>query len=879
MLFGAGTCDELTSHVRLDDGLSMAPRAVRVGNVSVYEYVRAESELCSGVFFSQAKVVTFWLELVIVLILLSFFVRQFYTTKRRAEEYDDENLTTSDFSVMISGLEREVDVDDSDDGTPGLESKLLGDLERMGYKREDIYKVEVARFCKKPIHAMAKLAALRTSRQELQSSRAQSSSRSSKDDTHKSGHLIRQPTAQPKDLDEGSISVFAKKKSGISGRVVAVADAAGNSQAGQLGKNSSDVAGALAANMRASVSGLSEMWQDNQEASLQEEIHKLENVLSALVKAKDQSTGHAFITFNTEAMRNDFMKRLRVPSVHQRLVFAVVLRLSSFRRKKLFAIGARVRHPSHGDGVIDKITAEGKKSVLFDSGAVHAYADDSLDKLTPLSKDASSVHEKRLGLDKIAIAARDFVFTSKRRRKIVFHSAANQDLDNVKVEVAPDPSDIFWENLEISKGTRRLWTVTGNCILAFLVILSAMLLITTTYWSGAKKLKLNDRLEGDAGDFVERNALRMEIVFLGLANSVVTLITNEALTIIVNRLSRKAGPTSQTGFQRSIFSMLSFLYVINTSMTPFVVASLESFTTGHATVGGMSVFGPSKDGDDRLIYQLWYDQGSIVQQMVLNLVVTCLSTCMSQVVSMPSLLKRFVLARTATSQHKLNQLWMPPPMKVGQRQAKLYKAMSLVLIYAPMYPPMYLLAALYLIPSFLATRFGISHWFAQPSRMDQTVSESMRGWLAGSMGISLMIKRLMTAESIYQRDAASIPLYLSVAAWVIYMVIYEVRCAATRHAHPTAANPHSRTSVQDGGPGRTRPPSLPNTACPSPHSRVSPSPQGFARTLSNEENLDSQEATGVEFKDLDKEEYVCPKLHRGAAHGGRYSSRCRAALA
>ena len=142
----------------------MAPRAVRVGNVSVYEYVRAESELCSGVFFSQAKVVTFWLELVIVLILLSLFVRQFYTTKRRAEEYDAENLTTSDFSVMISGLEREVDVDDSDDGAPGLESKLLGDLERMGYKREDIYKVEVARFCKKPIHAMAKLAALRPSR-------------------------------------------------------------------------------------------------------------------------------------------------------------------------------------------------------------------------------------------------------------------------------------------------------------------------------------------------------------------------------------------------------------------------------------------------------------------------------------------------------------------------------------------------------------------------------------------------------------------------------------------------------------------------------------------------------------------------------------------
>ena len=884
MLFGAGTCDELTSHERLDDGLSLAPRAVRVGNVSVYEYVRADSELCSGVFFSRAKVVTFWLEFAIVLILLSFFVRQFYSTRRRTEEYDAEHLTTSDFSVMVSGLEREADVDDSDDGSPGLESKLLGDLERMGYKREDIYKVEVARFCKEPIRAMAQLASLRTQRQELQSSRAQSS-RSTKDDTQPSGRLSpgkASPASQPTDLDGASVSAFAKTKADVSGRVVAVADAAGNSQVGQMAKiNSDKVTEAWSASMgkmQAGVGELSEKWQEQVEASLQEQIHTTENLLSAMVKTKDKSTGHAFITFNTEAMRNDFMKRLRVPTKVQWLIFKITLRLSSFRRKRLFAIGARVRHPSHGEGVIDKLTAGGKKSVLFDSGAVHAYADDSLDKLTPLSKDASSVHEKRLGLDKIAIAARDFVFTSKRRKKIVFHSAPHQDLRNVKVEVAPDPSDIFWENLEISKDARRRWTVTSDLILAFLVIVSAMLLITTTYWSGALKLQLNDKFEDEDPNFVERNVLRLRIACLGLANSVVTLISNEALTFIVNKLSRQAGPTSQTGFQRSIFSMLSFLYVINTSMTPFVVASLESFTSRHATVGGMSVLTPSKDGDDRLIYQLWYDQGSIVQQMVINLVVTCLSTCMSQVVSMPSLLKRFVLARTATSQHKLNQLWMPPPMKVGQRQAKLYKAMSLVLIYAPMYPPMYLLAALYLVPSFLATRFGISHWFAQPSRMDQTVSESMRGWLAGSMGISLMIKRLMTVESIYQRGFASIPLYMSVIAWASYMVIYEVRCAATRHAHPTAANPHSRTSVQDGGPGRTRPPSLPNTACSSPHSRVSPSPQGFAKTLSNEGNLDSQEATGVEFKDLNKVEYVCPKLHRGAANGGK-PSRCRAALA
>lgn len=67
--------------------------------------------------------------------------------------------------------------------------------------------------------------------------------------------------------------------------------------------------------------------------------------------------------------------------------------------------------------------------------------------------------------------------------------------------------------------------------------------------------------------------------------------------------------------------------------------------------------------------------------------------------------------------------------------------------------------------------------------------------------------------------------------------------------------------------------------------RISPSPQGVAKILSNEEDLDSQEGDGMAFKDLkvkdqNIEEYVCPKLHRGGAakaSSGR-SARCAAHL-
>ena len=778
MLPGSGTCDEMTSSVETADGLSMAPGLPSGQNVSIYLNVRKEAELCSGVFFPEAKQVSFWLEFVTVLLLLGFFIDQFYKTRRRTKEYDEENLTTSDFSVMLSGLDREVDVDDGEDGTPGLESKLLGDLERMGYKREDIYKVEVARFCKEPIQAMTKLAQLRTHRQELQAERAQSSTRNSSN----RGQVVAS-SSQAKALTKTPTTL---QKRVSSSKMIAVADGFADAAGGALSTGKEAMEAALA-------DGLEKM-QEMQEASLQEQLHETENQLSALVKAQDQSTGHAFITFNHEAKRNDFMKRLRVPSLLQRIVFNIVLRLSGLRRHKMYAIGARVSHPDHGEGVVDGHTADGKKNVRFDSGPVHAYANDSLDKLTPLTKSDSDKHEERVGFTKTAKTAREFVYSAKLRKKIVFHSAGGGKLPNkFKVQVAPDPSDIFWENLEMSTRTRSFWKLIGDLVLAFLVILSAMLLITTTFYSSTKKKEISAKLEElkdtSGSDPAAIKKMQLEGILYGLANSVVVLVTNEVLTIVVLKLSKKAGPTSQTGYQRSIFSMLSFLYLINTSITPFVVATLESFRTGHATFGGMSFFTPSKDGDDRLIYQNWYDTGSIVNQMVINLAVTGTSFCFTQIVSMPSLLKRYILSRTANSQHKLNQLWMPPPLKVGQNQAKLYKAVALILIYAPMYPPMYLFAAIYLVPSFFATRFGIAHWFAQPSRMDQTLTENMRGWLAGTIGIALVIKRLMTAEDIYSRALANVPLYLSVAAWAAYMVMYEVRCAATRAAQPDCRRP------------------------------------------------------------------------------------------
>ena len=176
-----GTCTEATTTMERGNlGYSLGLPAQKV---TQYGYIGQSSELCDGVWFSGAQIVSYWLDFISVVVLLAFFTREFYKTKSRADEFDYANVTTSDFSVMLEGLDRAVEVDDKtvvENGEvlveKGLTSKLIGDLEQMGFKLgEEVYSIEVARVCKAAIKNMTKLAKLRTQRQELQAGRLKAS--------------------------------------------------------------------------------------------------------------------------------------------------------------------------------------------------------------------------------------------------------------------------------------------------------------------------------------------------------------------------------------------------------------------------------------------------------------------------------------------------------------------------------------------------------------------------------------------------------------------------------------------------------------------------------------------------------------------------------
>ena len=80
---------------------------------------------------------------------------------------------------------------------------------------------------------------------------------------------------------------------------------------------------------------------------------------------------------------------------------------------------------------------------------------------------------------------------------------------------------------------------------------------------------------------------------------------------------------------------------------------------------------------------MWFDSGGVVTNVFFLLLGSIFSFAVSQLMPAKAIIKRYVLALAADSQHTLNDLWAPPDMDVGENYAKLFKAATLNLTLTP----------------------------------------------------------------------------------------------------------------------------------------------------------------------------------------------------
>ena len=312
--------------------------------------------------------------------------------------------------------------------------------------------------------------------------------------------------------------------------------------------------------------------------------------------------------------------------------------------------------------------------------------------------------------------------------------------EGVRVSRAPEPDDIYWENLETSKTSRRWRKRLSYTLLALLVLIGAALLYTARF----SQINVHQHSSMLASD----GLIPTQRFFGNLAISGAAVGTTQLVNLVINAVTlelvhRERHPT-RSAFEKASFTKLILAYSLNTVVVPIAVSQV----TLYDPIDGSFIFYVNLR-----ITQAWYESGGVVFQAAILIISTAIVTDFLKVAPLQELFQRHVLGRYASSQIKLNRLWAPPPMALGSMYAETYRTLVLGMVYAPIYPPAFFLTALALFLTFFCTKFAIAHWYMRPPLVDGQLMKRMRNACVWLLLACVAITAVASLTSVLNRAA------------------------------------------------------------------------------------------------------------------------------
>jgi len=287
---------------------------------------------------------------------------------------------------------------------------------------------------------------------------------------------------------------------------------------------------------------------------------------------------------------------------------------------------------------------------------------------------------------------------------------------SASVHPAPEPTDIVWENLELGLWWERL-VVFMNFVLT--VVLLLLSLGALTYIKDKQALISSDK---NASEIAK---------YLAIGSSGAVSVITFGIKTIVKKSTEFEGLDTRTEIVSSLNGRLTMALVTNTVLVPFALAMYRSLRLS---------------GYNRPLDQSWFESGSVIYAAVYLQVFNFAIYEGLKVFPIAPIINRYIMAKFAKTQFNLNRLWNPVPCDIATLYAVLLQAVSLCLLYAPMYPPLYLITAFVMLGTWMATKFACKWWYARPPAINEEMAESTRNALEWVLLLHIGVTTIADAD-------------------------------------------------------------------------------------------------------------------------------------
>eukprot|EP00963_Diacronema_lutheri_P002208 scaffold148_cov341-Pavlova_lutheri.AAC.16 len=309
----------------------------------------------------------------------------------------------------------------------------------------------------------------------------------------------------------------------------------------------------------------------------------------------------------------------------------------------------------------------------------------------------------------------------------------------LEVKQAPDPSDIRWENADVSRASIRRRRGISYGTVGLIIAGGAVGQFYLESWGTDIRLEINQEFREGSG-YNES----IPLYALSFVSGLVVVVVNMMATGVAIYLTPYERWLTKTEEESWLAIKLSLAYLLNAALMPIVAANRRP--------------------------ESMYASGGLAELAVFVQVLNAFMPDLYSVVQPDTRLYQEFRWRWISTQEKMNELFEPNKFKLSVHYASIVKTLGLAYLYAPILPIGYFIGFVGLCFTYCVDRYVALRLTRMPWRLEDQIATYARTslWLLAPL-------QFVLAHFIYgfkDQDGWSLVFWLGIGTWAAVSAMY-----------------------------------------------------------------------------------------------------------